>query len=405
MAVTGANRKAVIAAVIIIAVAAIALIAMNLNDDGGKDDLPKFTIDGQTDLEGNFFISFVYTKNIMMLDGKGNIVWSKHEDVPTDGTKLGYWDFKKHIIDGKVYYSYHDQNPNGDKLGIEGFAPGERVILDSKFNEVKRITFEQSDTVEKGHYLDGHDFLLIDLDHYIMSGYLKTRVDNIPDYPQGSNVIYSYLQEVQNGAVVWDWKSIDYPELYSLTVTDATPTANDFANKDVDAPDYVHFNAMRLKDDGTLVCSFRHLNTILGLDRTSQTDQILWKLSGKDDEFDLTEEQKTSSQHYVTIDGDTIRAFDNHNITGETRVVSYKIDWDNMVLADDGFRSYRIDGKFSSACGAQQLISGEMFMLGWGRTENDAVCMCVYDFATDTELIRMTLDNPQNFTYRCVYFE
>ena len=104
MAVTGANRKAVIAAVIIISVAAIALIAMNLNDDGGKDDLPKFTIDGQTDLEGNFFISFVYTKNIMMLDGKGNIVWSKHEDVPTDGTKLGYWDFKKHIIDGKVYY-------------------------------------------------------------------------------------------------------------------------------------------------------------------------------------------------------------------------------------------------------------------------------------------------------------
>lgn len=154
-----------------------------------------------------------------------------------------------------------------------------------------------------------------------------------------------------------------------------------------------------------MVCSSRHLNTILGLDRTFQTDQILWKLSGKDDEFDLTEEQKTSSQHYVTIDGDTIRAFDNHNITGETRVVSYKIDWDNMVLADDGFRSYRIDGKFPSACGAQQLISGEMFMLGWGRTENDAVWMCVYDFATDTELIRMTLDNPQNFTYRCVYFE
>lgn len=312
---------------------------------------------------------------------------------------------RSNIIDGKVYYSYHDQNPDGDNLGIEGFAPGERVILDSRFNEIKRITFEQSDTVEKGHFLDGHDFLLIDLDHYIMSGYLKTMVYNNPDYPDGSNVVYSYLQEVQNGQVVWDWKSIDYPELYSLTVTDATPTANDFANKNVDAPDYVHFNAMRLKDDGTLVCSFRHLNTILGLDRSTQTNQILWKLSGKADEFGLTDEQKTSSQHYVTIDGDTIRAFDNHNITQGTRIVSYKIDWDNMRLADNGFDSYRIDGKFSSACGAQQRIQDKIFMIGWGKSENDAVGMSVYDFATDTELIRMTLENPQNFTYRSVYFD
>ncbi|MBR4737064.1 MAG: aryl-sulfate sulfotransferase [Rhodocyclaceae bacterium] len=406
MAVPNKNWKIVAtAAVFVTALAAIVSLAGCGDDGSQRDELPKFTIDGQTDLKGNFFISFVYSKNIIMLDGKGNVVWSKHEDAPSDGTKLGYWDFKKHIIDGKVYYSYHDQNPDGDNLGIEGFAPGERVILDSRFNEIKRITFEQSDTVEKGHFLDGHDFLLIDLDHYIMSGYLKTMVYNNPDYPDGSNVVYSYLQEVQNGQVVWDWKSIDYPELYSLTVTDATPTANDFANKNVDAPDYVHFNAMRLKDDGTLVCSFRHLNTILGLDRSTQTNQILWKLSGKADEFGLTDEQKTSSQHYVTIDGDTIRAFDNHNITQGTRIVSYKIDWDNMRLADNGFDSYRIDGKFSSACGAQQRIQDKIFMIGWGKSENDAVGMSVYDFATDTELIRMTLENPQNFTYRSVYFD
>ena len=31
--------------------------------------------------------------------------------------------------------------------------------------------------------------------------------------------------------------------------------------------------------------------------------------------------------------------------------------------------------------------------------------MCVYDFATDTELIRMTLENGNNFTYRCVYYD
>ena len=83
-----------------------------------------------------------------------------------------------------------------------------------------------------------------------------TDVDSV--YPCDPRIV----EEVKDGEVVWDWKSIDYPELYSLTVTDAVATANDFANQYTDAPDYVHFNAMRLNDDGDLVCSFRHLNTI-----------------------------------------------------------------------------------------------------------------------------------------------
>ncbi len=175
-------------------------------------------------------------------------------------------------MDGKTYYSYHDQNADFDNYGLLGYAPGERVILDEDFNEVKRITMEESDVTEKGTGADGHDFLLIDLDHYILSCYVKENVKNVPGYPDGTNVIYSYLQEVKDGEVVWDWKTIDYPELYDLIQTEATPTANDFDNKEVDAPDIVHFNAMRFNDDGDLVCSFRHLDTIMCLDRTKQED-------------------------------------------------------------------------------------------------------------------------------------
>ena len=393
---------------IIICIMAIAitgglLLFSDIGDNDSIDKLPKFTVTGETDLDGNIYLSFVYSKNIIMLDGKGDIVWFKHEDIGDDGIQTGFWDFKKHVIDGKTYYSYHDQNSKYDKYGIEGYAPGERVILDSYFDQVKRITFEESDTVYKGHPLDGHDFLMIDLDHYIRSGYIKDRVYNIPGYPDGSNVIYSYLQEVKDGEVVWEWRSIDYPELYSLTTTDASPTANDFANEKVDAPDYVHFNAMRLDDDGNLICSFRHLNTILCLDRTKDTDQIKWRLSGLHDEYGLTDEQKTSSQHYVTVDGDNIMAFDNHNPAEATRVCSYVIDSDSMSLTD--FDEYRIDGKYSSACGSAQRLYDDTFALGWGRSENDAVCFCIYDFSADEELIRITLENPNNFTYRCVYYD
>ena len=396
--------------VVIVAIAAVMIVSWGTQGNE-SDKLPKYTVTGETDLDGNFFISFVYSQNIIMMDGKGNVVWSHHEDDPADGTKAGFWDFKKHVIDGKVYYSYHDQNGKDDqtetwdRMGLEGYAPGERVILDSNFKEVKRVRFEESTTVEKDHPLDGHDFLMIDLNHYIMSGYIKGTVYNIPGYESGSEVIYSYLQEVQDGEVVWDWRSIDYPEIYDLVQTDANPDARDFANVK-GAPDYIHFNAMRLNDDGDLVCSFRHLDTILGLDRTkdmASNDQIKWRISGVHDEFGLTEDEKTSGQHYVTVEGDIIRAFDNHNVTGKTRVVSYEIDLDNRELKE--FKQYRIDGKFSSACGSAVHIKDDIFALGWGRSENDSVNMCVYDFATDTELIRMTLENANNFTYRCAYYD
>ena len=222
------------------------------------DGLCKINVTGETNLPGNFFLSFVFSRNLIMLDGKGNIVWSKHEEQPYEGATTGFWDFKKHIIDGKTYYSYHDQTGKFDDYGLTGYAPGERVILDENFNEVKRITAEESSVTPKGQGIDGHDFYMFDLDHYICSVYIKDNVKNIPGYPEGSNVIYSYLQEVQNGKVVWEFKSIDYPEIYDIVATDATPNANDFANKTIDAPDINHFNAMRVDNDFNLICSFRH---------------------------------------------------------------------------------------------------------------------------------------------------
>ncbi len=369
---------------------------------GAVPGLPGFTVEGSTDLPGNFYISFVYSRNIMMLDGKGNVVWSKHEEQPTEDATTGWWDFKKHVIDGKTYYSYHDQIADYDNFGFEGFAPGDRVILDENFNEVKRIRFEQSDTVEKDHPLDGHDFYMIDLDHYFLSGYLKDTIYNHPDYPEGSSVVYSYIQEVDHGKAVWDFKTIDYPELYDLVVTDGSDTADDFANEKTDVPDIVHFNAMRLDDEGNLVCSFRHLSTILCLDRTKKTDQIKWKLSGKGDDFGLSEDQKTSCQHYVTVDGDNVMVFNNGNRSQKTDIRIYSLDKKNMKATD--VKILEVPGRFSSACGSVQNLSGDIYTIGWGRNEIDTKCMSVYDFASDKELLSVTLDNP-GLAYRCVYYE
>jgi len=367
------------------------------------EGLAGFTVDGETDLSGNFYLSFVYSRNLVMLDGKGNIIWSKHEEQPTENALTGLWDFKKHVVGGKTYYSYHDNTGTYDNYGLEGYGPGERVILDENFNEIKRITFEKSSVTEKGDPLDGHDFLMIDLGHYILSGYIKGVAMNHPDYPDGTSVVYSYLQEVEDGNVVWEFSSIDYPELYAMTITDASEKANDFANERTDAPDIIHFNSMRIDEDGNLICSFRHLNAVLALDRTKGENQILWVLSGSGDEFGLTEDQKFSCQHYATMDGTYITLFDNGNRTKHTRIVSYQLDKENKALKS--YKEYSLANKFSVACGSVQHLGDEVFVIGWGGATKDAECMTVYDFAKGEELLKVTLKNRRNITYRCVYYD
>lgn len=81
-----------------------------------------YHVTGETDLPGAFYLSFVYSRNLIMLDGKGNLIWSKHEEPVADGVQTGFWDFKKHVIDGKTYYSYHNQTGAYDNWGMEGFA-------------------------------------------------------------------------------------------------------------------------------------------------------------------------------------------------------------------------------------------------------------------------------------------
>lgn len=369
------------------------------------DGLPGFTVEGETDLSGNFYLSFPYTRDLIMLDGKGNIVWSKHEDISAPSGLGSFWDFKKHEVDGEIYYSYHDETGTYDNYGLMGYSPGERVILDKDFQEIKRITFEASDVVEQGAPLDGHDFLMIDLDHYILSGYIKDTVYNIPGYEDGTKVIFSYLQEVKDGQVVWDFNSTDYPELYGLTTvaSESMIGADDFANQLTDGPDYIHFNSMRIADDGSLVCSFRHIHSILGLDRTTDRDQILWTLSGPGDEFGLSEWQKSSGQHYAAIDGDYITLFDNGNGSASSRVVSYCIDPAAKTL--EVFRSYSLGNKYSEACGSAQHLYDEVYVIGWGASIRDADCMTVCDFSTGETLMTVALDNPQSPTYRCVYYD
>lgn len=385
----------------------------------GLERIPSLTVAGDSGLPGNFYLSFISVPAVIQLDGRGNVVWADELSAKTEPIRdsypisddrefpdaRGWWDFKKIIgIDGKVYYSYHESVKNADNYGVSGYHPGKRVILDERHNPIRTsplsLSADPEYGVRDGDYVDGHDFLMFSPDHYILSSYRRD---------EGSDLVYSYLQEVWRGKVVWRWASQNHPELLELT--------KKYPHNDKALPDYIHFNSMCVDPtDDHLICSFRHINTIMKISRGKKAGpvgQIIWKLSGDADDFELTDKQKTCYQHYVRFDGNyTITCFDNRNDSHDTRLMRYVFDRAHRkVMQVD---THCIKGKYSSACGSVQHIRGGIYVIGWGKAEyendphiNERECMTVYDFDRDKVLMSISMDSHHgfNFTYRCAYCE
>lgn len=108
-----------------------------------------------------------------------------------------------------------------------------------------------------------------------------------------------YLQEVDNGKVVFDWWSTDHPEMAEW----CSPLFDS-------SYDYVHFNSLQVLPDGNWLCSFRIVNSLLKIDRAGGTGNILWRIAGDS----LPEKQCFYGQHYATLQEDsTLTIFDNGN--------------------------------------------------------------------------------------------
>ena len=367
--------------------------------------LPPITAEGVSQTPGDFFLGFINTRSIVKTDNAGRILYYRNEDSPE--TKYGLWDFKAHQLDGKTYYSYH--SADSDPVGVvyTGHNPGERVLMDENYDAVARIRAIATEGNCGDTSLDGHEFLLLGEDHYIVVSYLQLEADNIPDvniytgdpieHADKAVLIAAYLQEIDHGEVVFDWLSTEHPELYSMTV------AADFTNTDPGTcVDYVHLNAVAVDDDGNLVLSCRHLNAMIKIDRNGGTGDLIWVLSGVADQFGLTDEQKTSGQHYLRYLGNgSFSVFDNDVKTEPTKLFLYRLDEDETSLAArEGFRSWIVPGTTefapglpcpphdTTACGSFQLF-GEYGVAGWG-----------WNISGDELVTEFRLDDPSDILFQ-----
>ena len=128
-------------------------------------NIPPFAVTGKATAEGDFYLSFVHLRLIMKYDNDGNILYYRcNPDEIGSTNNTGWWDFKKHEIGGRTYYSYHANDPKFSSMVISGFNPGMRVIMDDHYKVLKTIQLVSSGPyIHTGAPIDGHDFYMFDL--------------------------------------------------------------------------------------------------------------------------------------------------------------------------------------------------------------------------------------------------
>ena len=353
-------------------------------------DVPDAIVTGRADSPGDFYLSYVFLRLIQKYDNAGNLIYFRFEPRTVRGgdDSSGWWDFKKHTVDDRTYYSYHAPDTAFADRSFLGYNPGKRVLLDDRYRPLGEIHLlaDATGRIHDGDPIDGHDFYLFDLEHYIVSAYIEQ-----------DGVYALYLQEVQDGKVVFDWWSTDHPELAEWL----DPALAELAEKD-----YVHFNSIDILPDGNWLCSLRHVSSLVKIDRVGGTGDILWRIAGAEQPAAYA----FCGQHCARWHGDgTISLFDNGNGNGVTRLLWLVVDPETGTVSDGGnLLAETYPAYFSQACGSL-TFSGDHFIAGWGIpgpsgavdrvvTEYDAAGNEVFGIRRDMETLRKGFVA----TYRCV---
>ena len=369
-----------------------------------SSQLPDMITTGESPYEGNYYATLNSGGAVLNeLNATGDVVFYIAKS-PEEANGESYWDFKKHVLeDGKIRYSYQRSYPSQSASAFSDYTQGERVILDENYRQIKTITLAKSENATAGDLVDGHDFILINDDHYIVAAYQLKLEKNIPANlspdPMGTKVVRTLIQEVKAGEVVFEFVTDDYPELYALS-----NEKNDYANSTNKTPDYANFNSMTIDPvDNNLICSFGNLNTIMKINR--ENGAILWKLSGAGDQFGLTEEQKTSKQNDVELTADGyLTIFDNAINSGQTRILKLKLDEVNKKILE--YKEYKVPGHTSVAGGSVQKVGDglEVYTIGWGTNTDGLAALSEVDFSSGKKIFEMTL--PQGvFNYQVQKFK
>ena len=315
---------------------------------------PKYEIKGKSKYEGDYYISILDEKNkgyLMKISNKGKILFYKKTNSESDC-------FRKILTDdNQTRYVY--MNNYGDKLRRKELR--ELVVLNEKYKQINKINFEYNGIQD----IDEHDYIYINDNHYIIATNSYNKSIPYNEKINTSMVKTSVIKEIEKGKVKWVFDSSEYPEFYDYY----TPI-NEYKDNPNNILDYMHFNSFFIDPkDGNLLVSFRHINSVVKLDR--KTGKPIWILGGKGDQFGMDETIKFERQHSVSIEKDgTILLYDNGVDGRQSRIVEIKIDEQNKKILK--YKKYELDQVWTRSWGYVREIDKKrgIYLIDYGTGGN-----------------------------------
>src|SRR5215212_7013684 len=309
----------------------------------------------------------------MILDDRGQVVWFR----PLRETQ------------GRAM-NFGVQTYRGEPVLTWGETPGEYVIFDSSYREIARLR------AGNGYGGDHHEFLISPQDTALITIYNSVPQDlTSVGGSEGGRAWQGIVQEldIESGKVLFEWRSIDHVALEETYVE---------AREDhYSGIDYFHINSIDVDHDDNLLISARKTSAVYKIDRN--TGEVIWRLGGKESDFEMGEGTRFAFQHDARrLRDGTISIFDNgdtifHNglpkAVEESRVII--LDPDERKMRASLVREYtHPEGQYADAAGNAQVLPNGNVFVGWGRA------LAISEFSRDGELLFDARLPPGNRSYR-----
>ena len=292
---------------------------------------------------------------LMILDDSGQLVWFYSlQDQGKSAT-----DFKVQSYQGRPVLTWWEA------AELRGPSGGEYVILDDSYREITRV---RAGNDYKG---DMHEFLITPEDTALLPIYNKVAADlSSVGGPKDGSAVEGVVQEVdiETGEVLFEWHSLDYVTLeesyYELA-------SKGFYHSNFE---YFHVNSIDIDHDGNLLISAKKTYAVYKLDR--KTGDVIWRLGGKNGDFQMGPGTRTRRQHDARRQRDgTITIFDNigepkdfaDGVAKDEQSRGIVVELDEEEMSASLVREYTHPRKLGALHegNLQVLPNGDVF-IGWG---------------------------------------
>ncbi|MDO4734977.1 MAG: aryl-sulfate sulfotransferase [Lachnospiraceae bacterium] len=393
------------------------------------ETFPAFEITGDGVAADNAGVySFALDKFFIRVNTAGELIY--YRNMSQVGEELMAENFAPQNFGDKQYYSAFIELHPEFRNAQGGYSSGFYLVMNENYQDIDQVTLAANEEENHKHgagYLDQHEFLVMGDNHYMLLSYTPLLIENLPASLKGidgGNSAYVWagiMQEVQDGKVVSEVNTADYPLLYESAVekidyagstdqgVNVVVGQNEVFSLADGIQDYVHVNSIdyTADPDGTadkILVSMRDQSAVFQFD--IDTGALEWILGGKASTLGGYEEYAgtrtddngaafqalTFGQHFArytnkaedgTISGNTeISVFDNHTGVAPfltvmdpatlTRVFKATIDEEagTAAISDvvDGTYLNEKTGKYHNAshCGSVQYDNENSVVIGWG---------------------------------------